>query len=108
MAWVAGLPDEDLREILLLKNSRLLRPYAKFLIVLCKYEGRDHYTNILKEVVGGGYITYTKEALLAGLVEYQRGKPPRLTERGRALCPALLECWSRLKQAETQLQNQGS
>jgi len=98
------MSSEELQELILLKRSKFLKPYAKFLIILCKYESNPHSTNLMKEVVGGSYINYTKEAVLDGLVAYERGKAPRLTEQGRALCPALLECWAVLKEKQKEIE----
>ncbi len=100
MAWVRDLTAEELEDIVMLKKTKFLRPYAKFLIVLYKYGSREHYTNIVKEVVGGNYITLAKEGVAEGLVEYERGKPPRLTAEGRRVAEGLAACWEILKAKE--------
>ncbi len=92
-----------MEELILLKENKLLKPYAKFLVLLCKYRDANSIVNILKEVVGGSYVLYAKEGVVDGLVEYERGKAPRLTERGEALCGALLECWAKLKEKEKEI-----
>jgi len=104
MTWVSEMTKEEIEDVVLLKQSKLLKPYAKFLIILCKYgSSKSHYTNILKEVVGGSYVIYAKEGILDGYVTYEKGKPPKLTEQGRKLCPALLECWARLKEKQKEM-----
>ena len=102
MSWVRYMKPEELEDIILLKENKLLKPYAKFLILLCKYESKPHYTNILKEVVGGSYVLYAKEGVIDGYVKYEKGRAPQLTERGRALCPVLVECWRLLKEKQKQ------
>ena len=106
--WVQDMTPEEIEDIALLKQSKLLKPYAKFLIILCKYSSnKPHYTNILKEVVGGSYIIYAKEGVLDGLVMYKRGRPPKLTSKGEELCTVLVGCWENLKEKQKEKKERG-
>ena len=92
------MSEKEIEEILKLKNDKFFRPYAKLLILLHRFQDHRELYNIMREVLGGSYIYHVKEAVTDGLVVYEKGEFPRLTEKGRKIAEALYSAWRTIQE----------
>lgn len=54
---------------------------------------KEYKIDVLKEVLGGNYIALIREPAIQGLILDERGKTPKLTERGEKEAERLAMCW---------------
>lgn len=107
--WVQRVDKDLLEEIVTLKSEKyIFKSVGKLLIILYEIESnsqyanffRDYYSAILRELFGGNYTSVIKDAVIAGYVAYERGKPPELTLEGQEVASALVQAWERVKEKE--------
>jgi len=105
VAWWQELDQDTLSRIVELKREKhLFKPLAKLLIILY-YGVPANWSSMLRELLGGNYTNVVKEGVLAGYVMYEKGRPPTLTPRGRAVAAALAEAWQKIREGEREGEN---
>ena len=109
--WVHRVDERLLQEIIILKSEKyIFKSVGKLLIILHIIYNESHYTNLFREyysvllraLFGGNYTSVVKDAVIAGYVLYERGKPPELTQEGQAVARVLVDAWEQIKQKEKQ------
>ena len=88
------MDKNELDRIMYIKNNEVIRPLYKLLVLIHLGYRKSE---ILKDVLGGNYSVLLKEALLKGYIEYERGKPPKLTPEGERIAKLTLDFLERLR-----------
>lgn len=110
--WVHRVDPGLLQEIIALKSEKyIFKSVGKLLIFLYEVEKNPQYTNafkehysvLLRELFGGNYTNVIKDAVLAGYVAYDRGRPPELTLEGEMVAQALLGAWELLREKQREI-----
>lgn len=87
-----------------LKELDVIRPLYKLIVLI--YDGYNK-SDILKDILGGNYIVLIKDGVMKGLIDYERGKPPVLTDKGVMIGRIVRECiqkiWEREREGEKDL-----
>ena len=89
------MSEKEVKELRRLKQNEFLKPYAKLLIMIQK---GYHDTKILKDVLGGNYITLIKDGVRKGHVIYEEKGKVSLTYKGSEIAQSLLKCWKALEE----------
>jgi len=95
--WWQDMSQAELDFIMYVKKNDVVRPLYKLLVLV--YNGVSR-SDALKDILGGNYIVLVKEANMRGLIHYERGKPPELTEKGRGLAVVIDKCLRELSERE--------
>ena len=98
--WWQDISKEEIDRLLYIKKMDAIKSLYKLLAVVKLGYTRSEE---LMDLFGGNYITLVREGALRGLLEYERGQPPRLTEKGERIADIIIDCIERFRKLENSL-----
>ena len=98
--WWQDISKEELDRLIYIKKLDAIKSLYKLLAVIRLGYNRSEE---LIDLFGGNYIVLVRDGALKGLIEYSRGQPPKLTEKGEKIADIIIDCIERFRQLENSL-----